>query len=287
MAMLGLAAPFSISTSMPLLTLARRESSSSDSFFLFTPVAYAVVRYGRAYTGDIGTCSVIILTFFSHWSLPWYKTVNTGLFMSLVTPSIDPRLAAIALAFRALSILVEAAGYPPWKSLRPCSRKPASRCLMMMCRGLTRTFPAGMRYLRPSAQNRNVRPARHPPCVSGSQKDGSLPPLDPVVDIYNAVSIRYAIPVGGENLATYSGAPRLTLADGSEPFDTFKEGQRWWNTRSRARLSGATTSVLPAVAGTGAGVYGRVLTVRRKPCGLFWKVCRQCRLRHWKKPERI
>jgi DNA/RNA-binding domain of Phe-tRNA-synthetase-like protein len=56
-------------------------------------------------------------------------------------------------------------------------------------------------------------------------KDGALPPLDPVVDIYNAVSIRYAIPVGGENLAAYTGAPRLTLADGSEPFDTVKEGQ--------------------------------------------------------------
>ncbi|WP_391526746.1 B3/B4 domain-containing protein [Enterobacter bugandensis] len=56
-------------------------------------------------------------------------------------------------------------------------------------------------------------------------KDCSLPSLDPVVDIYNAVSVRYAIPVGGENLAAYSGAPRLTLADGSEPFDTFKEGE--------------------------------------------------------------
>lgn len=45
------------------------------------------------------------------------------------------------------------------------------------------------------------------------------------MDIYNAVSIRYAIPVGGENIAAYSGAPRLTLADGSEPFDAFKEGE--------------------------------------------------------------
>lgn len=45
------------------------------------------------------------------------------------------------------------------------------------------------------------------------------------MDIYNAVSIRYAIPVGEENLKAYSGAPRLTLADGSEPFDTFKEGE--------------------------------------------------------------
>ncbi len=27
---------------------------------------------------------------------------------------------------------------------------------------------------------------------------GSLPAIDPVVDIYNAISIRYAVPVGGK-----------------------------------------------------------------------------------------
>ncbi len=74
-----------------------------------------------------------------------------------------------------------------------------------------------------------AKPKRTPCSASALRKrvmrDGSLPPLDPVVDIYNAISIRYAIPVGGENLAAYSGAPRLTLADGSEPFDTVKEGE--------------------------------------------------------------
>lgn len=49
--------------------------------------------------------------------------------------------------------------------------------------------------------------------------------IDPVVDIYNAISIRYAVPVGGENLAAYHGQPRLTIADGSEPFDTVKAGE--------------------------------------------------------------
>jgi DNA/RNA-binding domain of Phe-tRNA-synthetase-like protein len=51
-----------------------------------------------------------------------------------------------------------------------------------------------------------------------------MPGIDPVVDLYNAVSLRYAIPVGGENLAAYVGTPRLTLADGNELFDTVKEG---------------------------------------------------------------
>lgn len=48
--------------------------------------------------------------------------------------------------------------------------------------------------------------------------------LDPVVDLYNAVSLRYAIPVGGENLDAYSGSPRLIVSSGNEPFDIFKDG---------------------------------------------------------------
>lgn len=55
-------------------------------------------------------------------------------------------------------------------------------------------------------------------------RDGTMPSIDPVVDLYNAVSIEYAIPVGGENLTAYEGAPRLVIADGSELFDTIKEG---------------------------------------------------------------
>jgi DNA/RNA-binding domain of Phe-tRNA-synthetase-like protein len=56
-------------------------------------------------------------------------------------------------------------------------------------------------------------------------RDGALASIDPVVDLYNAISIEYAIPVGGENFAAYVGAPRLVLAEGSEPFDTMKNGE--------------------------------------------------------------
>jgi DNA/RNA-binding domain of Phe-tRNA-synthetase-like protein len=74
-----------------------------------------------------------------------------------------------------------------------------------------------------------AKPKRTPCSASALRKrvlkEGELPSLDPIVDIYNAISVRYAIPVGGENFAAYSGVPRLTIADGSEPFDTLKEGQ--------------------------------------------------------------
>lgn len=73
-----------------------------------------------------------------------------------------------------------------------------------------------------------AKPARTPCSAQALRKrvlrDGVLPAIDPVVDLYNVISIEYAIPVGGEDLAAYVGAPRLVIADGSECFDTLKEG---------------------------------------------------------------
>ncbi len=56
-------------------------------------------------------------------------------------------------------------------------------------------------------------------------KDHRLPTINSVVDLYNSISVRYAIPVGGEDIAAYVGSPRLTRATGCETFDTLKDGQ--------------------------------------------------------------
>ncbi len=45
------------------------------------------------------------------------------------------------------------------------------------------------------------------------------------MDLYNAISIKYALPVGGENFTAYTSQPRLKVADGTERFDTVKEGE--------------------------------------------------------------
>lgn len=37
---------------------------------------------------------------------------------------------------------------------------------------------------------------------------GVVPAIDPVVDLYNAISLRYAVPVGGENGGSSSRACR-------------------------------------------------------------------------------
>lgn len=51
------------------------------------------------------------------------------------------------------------------------------------------------------------------------------PAVNAVVDLYNALSLRYAVPIGGEDAASYRGAPRLVRASGGERFDTRADGQ--------------------------------------------------------------
>ncbi len=94
-----------------------------------------------------------------------------------------------------------------------------------------------------------------------------LPRVNRLTDIYNAVSVLHQIPLGGEDLARYTGAPRLIRATGTEPFDTVANGAdvveypepgevvwcddagvtcRIWNWRQarRTQLSDDTTSAL-------------------------------------------
>jgi DNA/RNA-binding domain of Phe-tRNA-synthetase-like protein len=94
-----------------------------------------------------------------------------------------------------------------------------------------------------------------------------LPRVNRLTDIYNAVSVLHQIPLGGEDLARYSGAPRLLRASGGEPFDTVAGGtaviehpdpgevvwcddagvtcRRWnWRQARRTQLTEETTTAL-------------------------------------------
>ncbi len=55
--------------------------------------------------------------------------------------------------------------------------------------------------------------------------DAGLPRINRVTDLYNAVSVEHLLPLGGENLDRYVGAPRLVRATGDEPFDTIANGE--------------------------------------------------------------
>jgi DNA/RNA-binding domain of Phe-tRNA-synthetase-like protein len=51
-----------------------------------------------------------------------------------------------------------------------------------------------------------------------------LPRVNRLTDIYNAISVLWGLPIGGEDLSQYVGSPRLTRALGEERFDTAAQG---------------------------------------------------------------
>lgn len=71
-------------------------------------------------------------------------------------------------------------------------------------------------------------PKRTPPSfdslIRRFRKDGELPSISPVVDCYNALSVSFAAPFGGEDIDCYCGVPRLVIAQGNESFDTVQNG---------------------------------------------------------------
>jgi DNA/RNA-binding domain of Phe-tRNA-synthetase-like protein len=115
-----------------------------------------------------------------------------------------------------------------------------------------------------------AKPQRTRPSVEAllhRLRSASLPRIDRITDCYNAVSIAHLLPIGGEDRAAYVGAARLVRADGSEPFDTVKDGlvtveqpnvgevvwrddvgvtcRRWnWRQCARTRITADTTSAV-------------------------------------------
>jgi DNA/RNA-binding domain of Phe-tRNA-synthetase-like protein len=115
-----------------------------------------------------------------------------------------------------------------------------------------------------------AKPQRTPCSAEALRKRaarGDVPVLDRLVDAYNAVSIRFAVPIGGEDRLALAGTERLVRAVGDEPFDTVKEGapvvetpepgeviwrddlgvtcRRWnWRQGRRTAITAATTSAV-------------------------------------------
>lgn len=145
--------------------------------------------------------------------------------MPAVIPSIAPQVLQLALGFRALSITVQAAPL-----VHPeVSEQALQRAAAVLADNGPAWADAHLAAWAQAFRGFGAKPQRTP-CSAEAlrkrfQRDGRLPAIDPVVDLYNAISLEYAIPVGGENLAAYQGPMRLVVADGSEAFDTLKDGQ--------------------------------------------------------------
>ncbi|WP_067450570.1 B3/B4 domain-containing protein [Actinomadura macra] len=71
-----------------------------------------------------------------------------------------------------------------------------------------------------------AKPQRTRPSVDALlRRADALPSINRVVDAYNAVSVEYALPIGGEDLDAYQGPARLVRATGDEPFDVIAGGE--------------------------------------------------------------
>ncbi len=145
--------------------------------------------------------------------------------MLTVSPSIAPEIFRIAPGFRALSIYVEAAPV-----LHPdIGHKALQEACEVILAGEPEWAESHLAAWDEVFQKFGAKPKRTPCSAAALRKrvlrDGMMPTLDPIVDLYNAVSLRYAIPVGGENISVYQGAPCLSVAKGTETFDTIKEGE--------------------------------------------------------------
>ncbi|WP_310416721.1 B3/4 domain-containing protein [Mycoplana sp. BE70] len=140
-------------------------------------------------------------------------------------PVIDERISEIAPGFRAMSIHVDATNVGQGSL--------PTGLLSDVCQYVLQGGPAWADAHLTSWADAYTRFGAKPnrtPCSAQSLrkrvlKDGIIPSINPVVDLYNAVSLKYAIPVGGENYDAYAGIPFLTLADGTETFETVMNGE--------------------------------------------------------------
>lgn len=115
-----------------------------------------------------------------------------------------------------------------------------------------------------------AKPQRTPSSVEAlveRARKGPLPRVNWLVDLYNAVSVEHALPVGGEDSGGFVGDLRLVRATGDEPFDTTRDGvavvelpapgevvwaddagvtcRRWnWRQGTRTRLTEQSTDAL-------------------------------------------
>jgi DNA/RNA-binding domain of Phe-tRNA-synthetase-like protein len=138
-------------------------------------------------------------------------------------PVIAPEIHALRPDFAALSILVVGARNGP-------SDLYGAEQLRLACEAQEPEWAeAHLEAWRDAYRAFGAKPQRTPCSVEALrkrvQRDGTVPPVNAVVDLYNAVSLRYALPIGGEDADAYAGTARLVIAQGGETFDTAQNGE--------------------------------------------------------------
>jgi len=187
----------------------------------------------------------------------------------LAAADVDPAVFALRPDYRALLVAVD--------GLVPGPSDQASEALLDAAEGSARE----MLRDRPAEQLPHIAAWREAYRAFGAKPqrtrnsleallrraaDG-LPRVNRLTDLYNAVSVLHLVPLGGEDLTRYTGAPRLVRATGAELFDTVADGieviehpdpgevvwcdgigvtcRRWnWRQARRTQLGDDTTTAL-------------------------------------------
>ncbi|MGV9381376.1 B3/B4 domain-containing protein [Nonomuraea sp. NPDC003707] len=106
-----------------------------------------------------------------------------------------------------------------------------------------------------------AKPQRTRPSVDALTRRMPLPEINQAVDAYNSISVKHALPIGGEDLDHYTGPARLLRATGDEASEealgTPEPGEviwrddvgvtcrRWnWRQVARTRLTEETTNAI-------------------------------------------
>lgn len=125
-------------------------------------------------------------------------------------------------------------------------------------------------------------------------KGDEVPRINTLVDLYNYISLKYVIPVGGEDLDAIQGDIMLAFAEGVEPFIRIGGGEneppdkgevvykdnkgalcrRWnWREAERTKLTGATTNAVLVVEALSPVAQEELAIVIEELGGLIQKFC--------------
>jgi DNA/RNA-binding domain of Phe-tRNA-synthetase-like protein len=182
-----------------------------------------------------------------------------------VSVAVDERIFAAHPGYIAAIVLAEGLGNGPSDDRSSALLEEAERELL--ARGLARAADdPHLAEWRAAFSRFGAKPKRYPCSAEALAarvlKGGSLPRINALVDLYNAISVRHLIPVGGEDLDRLEGPLRLTIADGSERFDGAEDEapkpgevvwrddagvtcRRWnWRQCARSRITTETSSAL-------------------------------------------
>lgn len=143
----------------------------------------------------------------------------------LAAARVDAAVFALRPAYRALLLAVD--------GLVPGPSDKASDALLLTAEAAAREALAGCRVeelphvaaWREAYRAFGAKPQRTRNSLEALLRRAAsgLPRVNRLTDVYNAVSVLHRIPVGGEDLARYLGAPRLVRACGTESFDTMAD----------------------------------------------------------------